>query len=412
MSQAMAQGELMAAAIAERASGSLAADRALGRTASGVFDTTIDLSQDAVNPGLPDHVFEAVDASLDAGETHYTDRPGLPALRQAAADKLAAEQNLHLNPGKEVVISCGEQEGVFLALQAWVKPGDEVLIPNPGPAYLAEAVRLSGGKAVPVLLSADNGFGLQATQVEQVITPRSRVLVLVNPADPTGAVISADEMARIAAVVKAHDLRVVSAEGMDEALAGDVLHGHAQHRSIASFADAPNRTLVVGSFSKLYGLASWRVGYFAGPQALVTPVRDLKQAMSICTSAMAQYAALAAMTGPADWLLARRAGLAAKRAGVVQALETMGLPHSQPQAGPFVFVDITSTGFTSAEFARWLLAEAQVSVSAGAQYGSQGEGFVRISVWATPSEVEQAMRRMAAIGPMAGAIERQRGRTA
>ena len=160
-------------------------------------------------------------------------------------------------------------------------------------------------------------------------------------------------MAAIAALAKEYDLTVISDESLDESVGGE-----ARHTSIASFPRAAERTLIVGSFSRLHDLASWRVGYFAGPKEIAQPVRDLKQAMTICTSAMAQYAALEAMTGPQDWLVQRRAEIDQKRAFVLAALDRMGLPHSNPTATPYVWVDVRHCRPLLDEFASWLLAEA------------------------------------------------------
>jgi len=371
----------MAAAIAQRMK--------QGRSLEPDSTTILDLSGDYGLGVLPEHVIRAVEQSLDEGETHYTTRPGLPALAEAVAQKLVSEQALTLDPATEVVISCGGREGMFVALQVLVQPGDEVLVPALRPAFVDEDIRLAQGVLVPVPLLAEEGFEMRAERIRERLTDKARVLVLCNPADPTGAVISPEEMARIAALAHEADLTVISDESLDESLDGDI-----RHTSIASFPEAAQRTLAVGSFSRLHNLASWRVGYFAGHKSLAQPVRDLKQAMTICTSAMSQYAALAALTGPQDWLRQRRAELDAKRAFVLDALGEMGLPHSHPAATPYIFVDVRCQGHTSEDFAAWLLSEAQVAVIPGSRFGRQGEGYVRLSLWPTFSELERAMRRL------------------
>jgi aspartate/methionine/tyrosine aminotransferase len=196
-------------------------------------------------------------------------------------------------------------------------------------------------------------------------------------------------MARIAALVQEHELVVIADESLDESL-----NGEASHTSIVSFPEAAQRTVVVGSFARLHSLAAWRVGYFAGVRSLVMPVRNLRQAMTICTSAMSQYAALEAITGPQDWLLQRRAELDAKREYVLAALDGMGLPHSRPAATPYLFVDVRGTGRSSEKFAAWLLGQAGIITVPGSRYGPQGEGHVRLSLWPSFSELERAMRRL------------------
>lgn len=353
------------------------------------FETTLDLSAEYDIGVVPENVIQAVETALDEGETHYTERPGLQALREAVAHKLASEQGLALNPATDVIISCGGRESMFVALQVLTQPGDEVLVPELHPVFIDETTRLARAKLVPVPLMAEEGFEMKAGRIEACLTEKTRVLVLSNPSNPTGVVISADEIARIAALAKAHDLTIISDESLDESIDGDV-----RHKSVASFSEAAQRTLVVGSFSRLHDLASWRVGYFAGPKSLAQPVRDLKQAMTICTSAMSQYAALEAMTNSLAWLKRRRDELDAKRIFVLKALDELGLPHSQPTATPYVWIDVRSTGKSSDAFAGWLLSEVRVAVTAGTRFGPQGEGYVRLSLWPTFSELEQAMRRM------------------
>jgi aminotransferase len=242
---------------------------------------------------------------------------------------------------------------------------------------------------------------MTAEQIRESLNTKGSVLLLRNPSDPTGALIPKEEMARIAELVKEYDLTVIADESLDESLDGDV-----RHASIVSFPEAAQRTIVVGSFSRLHALAAWRVGYFAGVRSLVMPVRNLRQAMTICTSAMSQYAALEAVTGPQDWLLYRRAGLDAKREYLLAALDGMGLPHSQPVATPYLLVDIRGTGRTSEEFAAWLLGQAGVMTLPGSRYGPQGEGYIRLSLWPSFSELERAIRRIRQVLPQGVGGER------
>ena len=376
-------GQSLAAALATRVQG----DRSASQAAHS--DSLIDLSREYGRGVVPERILQAVDRSLAQGHTHYTTRPGLPELAQAVALKLAGEQGMSLDPAHEVVITCGGREGLFVALQALVRPSDEVLVPALRPAFYGEAIALAQGVAVAVPLPAAEGFELRAERIRAGLTAKSRLLLLPTPANPTGVAVSAAEMGRIADLVAEHDLTVISDETLDESLAGDV-----RHTSIASLPGAAPRTLVVGSFSRLYNLAAWRVGYFAGPRSLVQPARELKQAMTICTSAMSQFAALEALTGPQDWLVQRRAEIDAKRAFVLAALDQMGLPHSSPQATPYLWIDVARSGLDSDTLARRLLAQTGVAVTPGTLFGPQGRDYVRLSLWAPFSELEQAMDRL------------------
>ena len=352
-------------------------------------DGILDLSREYAGASLPEHVMAAVEASLVRGETHYTTRPGLPALARAVAQKLEREQGLTLDPSLGVIISTGGRESLFAIIQVLAQPGDEVLVPALRPAYLDENIRLARARLVPVPVRAEDGFQVKAAAIRACLTEKTRLLVLGNPANPTGAVLPAQEMAAIAALAAEYDLTVISDESLDESIGSQV-----RHTSIASFSDAADRTLIVGSFSRLYDLAAWRVGFFAGPAEIAQPVRDLKQAMTICTSAMAQYAALAALTGPQEWLARRRAEIDLKRDFMLATLDGMGVPHSNPAATPYVWVDLRGAGRSSEDVTSWLLAEARVALMSGSRFGPQGEGFARLSLWPTSTELEQAMGRM------------------
>lgn len=352
-------------------------------------DEILDLSSEYDGGILPEHVIAAVEDSLDQGETHYTTRPGLPALARAVAQKLNREQGLGVDPALGVIISTGGREGLFAATQVLTGPGDEVLVPALRPAFIDADIRLAKAVLVPIPQTSEDGFQIKAKSIHACLSDKSRLLLLSNPANPTGTVIPAEELKTIAALAEAHDLTVISDESLD-----DSVDGEARHTSIASYPEAAGRTLVVGSFSRLYDLASWRVGYFAGPKEIAQPVRDLKQAMTICTSAMAQYAALAVLTGPQGWLARRRVEIDKKRDFVLAELEGMGLSHSKPTATPYVWVDVRSIGFPSDEFASWLLAEAGVAVTPGRHFGSQGEGYVRLSLWPSLTQCELAVGRM------------------
>jgi aminotransferase len=278
---------------------------------------------------------------------------------------------------------------LFVSIQVLAQPGDEVLVPALRPAYIDADIQLARASLVPVPLRAEDGFRIRAGAIQACLTERTRLLLLSNPANPTGAVIPAEEVSTIAALAAEHDLTVISDESLDESIGGE-----ARHASIASFPEAAGRTLIVGSFSRFHDLASWRVGYFAGPKEIAQPVRDLKQAMTICTSAMAQYAALEALTGPQDWLARRRAEIDRKRAFVLAALDRMGIPHSNPAVTAYVWVDLRRLGRSSYDLVSWLLAEARVAVVPGRHWGPQGEGYVRLSLWPAPSDLELAMARI------------------
>ncbi|MDQ2784076.1 MAG: aminotransferase class I/II-fold pyridoxal phosphate-dependent enzyme [Chloroflexota bacterium] len=350
----------------------------------------IDLGMGELDRRTAPHIIAAVAEALDRGATHYTDRPGIAPLRYALADRLAAESGVVYDPHREILISSGGQEGLFVAAQMLVRPGDEVLLADPGYPTYNDAVRLAGGVCVPVPVDPAAGVGLTAAAIEAHLTPRTRLLILVSPDNPTGAVIGREEMAKIAALAVKRDFLVL----FDEIYKAFVFDG-AAHSNIAACPGMRARTVVVGSFSKEYAMTGWRVGYVAGEAHLIQPITDLKLALSICSAAPSQWAALAALTGPQDAVTEMRDDLAERRAVLLPALAAMGLPHGNPRGAYYAFVDIRSTGRSSAGCARIFHERAGVRTLPGHLFGPGGEGYLRVSLAQPAPAIRDAMTRLA-----------------
>lgn len=348
----------------------------------------IDLSRDYDLGTVPNHVSAAVIRSLERGETHYTNRPGLPALMEAVADKLERQQGISVDGESEVTITCGGREGVFLALHALVESGRHVLVPALRAEWVDRAIRLADCTPVPIVSSSDCQDPMTADDIRRGLSDGTGALLLLNPSNPTGRIMPPGEASRIATLAKERDWLIISDESLDESLEGSV-----RHKSIAAFPDAKARTVMVGSFSFLHNLAPWRVGYMAGVESLLGPVRSLKRGMTLCTSAMAQYAALQSLEGPQDWLAQRRSRLDERRAFLMDALDDMHLAHSDAEATPYLFVDIRESGRNSEAFAAWSLGETGVVVLPGGLFGPKGEGHVRLSLWSPLSELTDALAR-------------------
>lgn len=362
----------------------------------------IDLGRGELDRPTAPHIIAAVADALDRGETHYTSRPGIAPLRHALADRLAAETGITYDPEREVLISSGGQEGLFVAVQMLVRPGDEVLLADPGYPTYTDAVRLAGGVCVPVPVDPGTGTGMTATAIAAHLTPRTRLLVLVSPDNPTGAVIDRAEMAKIAALAVERDFVVL----FDEIYKAFLFDG-AEHANIASFPGMRSRTVIVGSFSKGYAMTGWRVGYVAGEAHLIQPITDLKLALSICSAAPSQWAALAALTGPQDAVTEMRADLNERRAALLPALAAMGLPHGNPRGAYYAFADIRATGFTSATCARIFLERAGVRALPGHLFGPGGEGYLRFALAQPAPAIDQAVSRLV---PLVSELK-QRGAT-
>ncbi len=373
--------------VAERARAWLADDAAATPITPAL--PVIDLGRGELERRTAPHIIAAVADALDRGETHYTSRPGIAPLRHALADRLAAESGVAYDPHSEILISSGGQEGLFVAVQMLVRPGDEVLLADPGyPAY-NDAVRLAGGVCVSVPVDPTTGIGLTAAAIEARLTPRTRLLVLVTPDNPTGAVIGGDELAKIAALAVERDFLVL----FDEIYKAFVFDG-AAHLNIAALPGMRARTVIVGSFSKGYAMTGWRVGYVAGEAHLIQPITDLKLALSICSAAPSQWAALAALTGPQDAVDEMRADLVERRAILLPALAAMGLLHGNPRGAYYAFADIRSTGLSSAECARLFLERAGVRTLPGHLFGLVGEGYLRFALTQPTPVIHDAMTRL------------------
>lgn len=350
----------------------------------------IDLGPGELDWRTAPHIIAAVADALDRGETHYTARPGIAPLRHALADRIAVESGVTYDPHSEILISSGGQEGLFVAVQMLVRPGDEVLLADPGYPTYTDAVRLAGGICVPIPVDPAAGVGLTAAAIAARLTPRTRLLVLVTPDNPTGTVIGRDEMAKIASLAVEHDFLVL----FDEIYKAFVFDG-AEHVHIAAFPGMRARTVIVGSFSKAYAMTGWRVGYVAGAAHLIQPITDLKLALSICSAAPSQWAALAALTSPQDAVDEMRDGLAERRAALLPALTAMGLPHGNPRGAYYVFADIRSTGLSSADCAQAFLERAGVRTLPGHLFGPGGEGYLRFALARPAPAIREAMSRLA-----------------
>ncbi len=376
--------------VAERARGWLAHETA--EAATTLVLPVIDLGRGELDRPTAPHIIAAVADALDRGETHYTARPGIFPLRRAIAADIAEEYGVAYDPDREVLISSGGQEGLFVAVQMLVRPGDEVLVQDPGYPSYREAIRLAGGICVPVPVEPSAAIGCTADAIAACLTPRTRLVVLVSPDNPTGVVIDRAEMAKIAALAVEHDLLVL----FDESYKAFLFDG-AEHVHIAAFPGMRGRTITVGSFSKGYAMTGWRVGYVLGEAALLHPITDLKLALSICSAAPSQWAALAALTGPQESVAEMLSALRERRAVLLPALESMGLHHGNPRGAYYAFADIRGTGLSSAECARAFLACAGVRALPGDLFSPGGAGYLRFALTRPAPVIREAMDRLAPV---------------
>jgi aminotransferase len=338
----------------------------------------------------PKHALEGGWQATLEGKTHYAPTNGVPELREALADKAYKDYGLRYDPNSEVLVTVGGTEAIFLALLGLVNPGDEVLIPNPGFVCYEPGVLLADGVPVSVPLLEKNGFRPSIEDVMSLITDRSRVMILNSPNNPTGTVLSYDEMAALAKIAVERDLIVISDEVYEK-----IVYDGTKHYCLASFPGMRERTLVVNSFSKTYAMTGLRVGYIYGPEELISPICLVHQYLVACVDTFAQYAALAALNGPQDFVRKMVNEFDRRRRFVFKRLnETEGFNCPLPKGAFYIFPNIKSFKMSSEDFAQLLLKEAHVAVVPGTAFGSYGEGYIRISYAAAYDQLEEALNRI------------------
>ena len=339
----------------------------------------------------PANIREAAKRALDEGATHYTPTVGIPELRAAIAADATARKGFAVTPDR-VVVTPGGKPVMFFAILALIGDGDEVIYPDPGFPIYESMASYVGGKAVPCPVRQENGFRLDPSELASLVTPRTRLVILNSPANPTGGVSTREDLEQIAAVARDRDLVVLADE-----IYGRILY-EGEHVSIASLPGMAERTIVLDGFSKTYAMTGWRLGYGIVPEALITPFSRLIVNSVSCTNAATQWAGVEALTGPQDSVDAMVAEFRARRDLVVDGLNSIpGLTCLRPAGAFYAFPNIAGTGLTGAELAEKLLKEGGVSVLAGTAFGHVGGDHLRLSYANSRPNLEEAILRMRSV---------------
>ena len=338
----------------------------------------------------PWHIRQEGIRTLEKGKTWYSPNAGFTALREAIAAYTERHDGMRYDPKTEVLVTVGGSEAIDLTLRTLLTPGDEVLIPDPSFVCYDPLTRMAGGVPVPVVTRPETGFRLQAADIRAAITPRTKVLILPFPNNPTGAILERADLEEIAAVLRDTEITVLSDE-----IYSALTYGK-NHVSIASLPGMQERTVLVGGFSKAFAMTGWRLGYACGPAPVLKMMTKLHQFGIMCAPTTAQYAAIEALTnGDAD-VEQMRQEYDMRRRLIVAGLNRLGLTCFDPQGAFYVFPSIRGTGLTSDEFCTRLLAEQHVAVVPGTAFGRSGEGFVRISYCYSVSHINEALKRIEA----------------
>lgn len=358
------------------------------------FDIVSEM-KDAISLGVgepdfdtPWHIREEGIYSLEKGRTFYTSNAGLAELKEEICHYLKRRFHLDYNPAKETLVTIGGSEAIDIGLRAMLDPGDEVLIPQPSYVSYLPCVMLAGGVPVVIELKAENEFRLTKKEVLDAVTDKTKVLIMPFPNNPTGSIMTREDLKDIVDVVIEKDLFVISDEIYSELTYGD------NHVSIAEFPGMKERTIVINGFSKSYAMTGWRLGYAAGPADIIAQMIKIHQFAIMCAPTTSQYAAVEALRNGDDDVAMMRMEYDRRRRYVVNALREMGLACFEPKGAFYVFPDIRNTGMTSDEFANCLLAEEKVAVVPGTAFGDCGEGFLRISYAYSIENLKIALERM------------------
>ncbi|MBN1935933.1 MAG: aminotransferase class I/II-fold pyridoxal phosphate-dependent enzyme [Anaerolineae bacterium] len=352
------------------------------------MDDVISLGIGEPDFATPAHICHAAIKSLHGGQTQYSSNAGAIGLRELLVEKLVELYGVRYDPATEVVITVGASEAIAGAMTAVVDPGDQVIVVQPCFVSYVPEVLISDGVPVIVDTYVENDFAVTAEDIESKITPRTKVIFLSYPSNPTGAVVPRDEMLKIAALAHEYDLLIFSDEAYDRLVYG------VEHVCVASLPGMRERTLFIGGFSKSYAMTGWRIGFIAGPQEIISAVSKVHQYDIMCAPTMAQYAAIQALQHGEPDVQYMVGEYDRRRQVTYKGLNAIGLPTFEPKGAFYCFPQVSHTGLTDVEFSEKLLLEEKVAVVPGSGFGPSGAGFVRICYASSMENIEEALLRM------------------
>lgn len=372
-------------------------DKIVSIEPSGIrkFFDIVNEMKDAISLGVgepdfdtPWHIREEGIYSLERGRTFYTSNAGLKELKEEIAAYLDRRFDLPYDPGHEIVVTIGGSEAIDAAFRSMLNPGDEVLLPQPSYVSYEPCIVLADGVPVPIALREEDGFKLTKELLLGAITDKTKILVMPFPNNPTGAIMTKEDLEEIVDVIIEKDLFVISDEIYSELTYGS------NHVSIASFPGMKERTIVINGFSKSYAMTGWRLGYACGPRVIMDQILKIHQYAIMCAPTTSQYAAVSALKkGDAD-VERMRTAYNQRRNYLMRRFDKMGLQCFEPFGAFYVFPSIKEFGLTSEEFATRLLQQEKVAVVPGTAFGTSGEGYVRISYAYSIEDLKEALERV------------------
>jgi aspartate/methionine/tyrosine aminotransferase len=336
----------------------------------------------------PANIVQAAKQGLDKGYTHYGPSAGLPELRQVIAEDAGKRRGLKFE-AEQVVVTPGAKPIIFFGILSLVNEGDEVIYPNPGFPIYESVIRFIGAKPVPVPLLESRDFSFDVKQLASLITPRTRLIILNSPQNPTGGILTREDLSQVAALAKKHDIWVLS----DEVYINILYDG--QFETIATEPGILDRTIILDGFSKTYAMTGWRAGYGIMPKSLAPHITRLMTNSNSCTNSFVQYACIEALRGPQDDANQMVAEFRKRRDFIVDGLNRLpGVSCVKPKGAFYVFPNITKTGKSSAFLEDYLMNEAGVAALSGTAFGQYGEGYLRFSYANSIANIDKALKNM------------------
>lgn len=374
-------------------------DKVVDIKPSGIrkFFDIVNEMEDAVSLGVgepdfvtPWHIREEGIYSLKQGRTYYTSNWGLMELREEICNYMARKCGLQYRAENEVLVTVGGSEGIDLAIRALVNPDDEVLIPEPCFVCYEPCTKLAGGIPVPIVTKAEDKFKLTPEALREKITPKTKLLILPYPNNPTGAIMTKEELEKIAAVLRDTNVMILSDE-----IYGELTYAR-EHTSIASLDGMQERTVIINGFSKTYAMTGWRLGFAVGHKDLISQMTKIHQYAIMSSPTTSQYAAISALRNGDEDIERMREEYNYRRRVMVDGFRKMGLECFEPEGAFYVFPSIQSTGMDSDTFCESLLKAQKVAVIPGTAFGKSGEGFIRASYCYSLKSINEALERIAA----------------
>ncbi|MCW6652154.1 aminotransferase class I/II-fold pyridoxal phosphate-dependent enzyme [Aerococcaceae bacterium NML210727] len=372
--------------------------KVLGIEPSGIrrfFDIANEI-EDVISLGVgepdfdtPWHVRDEGMYALQKGRTFYTANAGLLELRQAIADYIERKWQIAYNPRTEVLVTVGGSEAIDLVMRATLEPGDEVIYTEPCYVSYLPCITLADGVPVAIPLKEENQFRLTAEELEAAITPRTKAVILSFPNNPTGAVMSREDLEALAEVILKHDLLVITDE-----IYAELTYGEDKHASVIEIPGLRERTIYINGFSKAYAMTGWRLGYCCGPEDIMRQMIKIHQFAIMAAPTVSQYAAITALRNGDEDIMMMRESYNQRRRFLLSELSRLGIPCFEPFGAFYIFPNISQFGLSSEEFATRLIREFKVAVVPGSAFGKSGEGFVRISYAYSIAELKAAFERI------------------